>query len=89
MKNSIEFDVWKTDTYTLEITLEPEANVFVIKPGERLAFAPSSPSEDFQWALRINHQKHAIQLYPESKEYFGEIEIYKNGVLDERWESLK
>jgi hypothetical protein len=88
MRNAIEFFVWETDTYSLVVTLEPEANEFVVRPGERLAFAPSSPTEDFHWAMRIDHQRHSIQLYPESRENYGDIEIYKNGVLDENWESL-
>ncbi|MBD2768349.1 hypothetical protein IC235_10635 [Hymenobacter sp. BT664] len=84
MSNSITFTCWNGDE-PLDIQLEPEAIRFRVLPGNELTFTGKLFStENFKWALRIEHHSKDIQLMPDVDELF-EIEIFENGVRLDNW----
>ena len=87
MQKSIEFFCWENDQ-PIEVQLEPEAHVFTVQPGMSLKFEPVNSGEDFQWALRITHLDNGIQLFPDTREPYDGINIYKNGELEVNWTNL-
>ncbi len=83
IKNRIRFTCWEKDP-TLEIQLEPEAVIFKVPPGNEICFVGISNTDEFKWALRIEHISRGIQLFPDSPGPFS-IEIFENGVLLDDW----
>ncbi|MGE9311642.1 hypothetical protein ACLOAU_08350 [Niabella sp. CJ426] len=82
-KSIIEFTCFENDD-PLEIQLEPEAIVFIVKNGKSLKFIGTSDINDFHWAVRVDHKAKGVQLFPESLGNYS-IEIFENNELLEDW----
>lgn len=74
----IEFDCWEhSEPY--EIHLEPEAEVFIVKPHDEYRFVAICDTA-FTWAVRFGSQSRGLQIYPESKGDY-EVNVYLNNKL--------
>ena len=78
--NRIDFGVHEKDP-PIEIGLEPEAFVFTAAPGINLTFIARNCGTDFYWAVRMEHGRASIQLYPVGT--FDGVDILRNGELIE------
>lgn len=77
MTGTIVFTCWEKDE-SINIQLEPWALSYELKPGNEIKFIATQPTNSFHWALRIDHTNKAIQLFPESSDRFGPIQVFIN-----------
>ncbi|MBO9563531.1 MAG: hypothetical protein J7621_12180 [Niastella sp.] len=82
MTNAIEFCCWEKDK-PLEVQLEPEAILYIVNPGDTIKFVPVKPTEEFRWAVRVDNDTKAVQLFPDPPRAYDGIDVYLNDKIIE------
>ncbi len=77
MTGTIVFTCWEKDK-PIEIQLEPWAISYKLEPGSEIKFTATEPTSKFYWAVRIDYNNKGIQLFPESSDRFGSIQVFIN-----------